>query len=65
VEERFFTAVQIGLGARPYTFKMGIGSFLGVKRPGLGVDHPTHLERKNKVELYLCYPSGPSWPVLG
>jgi len=65
MKERFSAPVQIGLGAYPYSFKMGIGSLPGVKRPGLGVDHTTHLERKAKVELYLCYPSGPSWPFLG
>jgi len=65
VEERFSATVQMGLGAHLYSFKMGIGSFPGAKRPGLGVDDPTHLERKSKVELYLCYPSGPSFPVLG
>jgi hypothetical protein len=42
-------------------------SFLGVKQPGLGVDHPppSSAEVKERVELYLYYPSGPSWPVLG
>ena len=27
----------------PASFIMGTGSFPGVKRPGLGVDHPPHL----------------------
>ena len=42
-------------------------SFPGVKRPGRGVDHPppSSAEVKEKVELYLYFPSGPSWPVLG
>jgi hypothetical protein len=42
-------------------------SFLGVKRPGCGVDHPlpSSAEVKERVELYLYSPSGPSWPVLG
>ena len=37
------------------------------ERPGRGVDHPTpsSAEVKERVELYLCFPSGPSWPVLG
>ena len=32
-----------------------------------GVDHPTRskAEVKERVELYLYSPSGPSWPVLG
>jgi hypothetical protein len=42
-------------------------SFLGVKRLGRGIDHPppSSAEVKERVELYLCSPSGPSWPVLG
>jgi len=39
----------------------------GVKRQGLGVDHPppSSAEIKEGVELYVCSPSGPSWSVLG
>jgi len=46
---------------------MGAGSFLYAKWPVLGVDHPTptSTEVKEKGELYLYSPSGPSWPVLG
>ena len=42
-------------------------SFWGVKRPGRGFDHPltSSTEVKERVELYLYSPSGPSWPVLG
>jgi len=45
---------------------MGTGSFPGVKRPGRAVDHPlpSSAEVKERVELYLYSPSGPSWPVL-
>jgi hypothetical protein len=41
--------------------------FLGIKRPGRGVDHPSpsSAEAKQRVELYLFSPSGFSWPVLG
>ena len=41
--------------------------FPGVKRPGRGVDHlpKSNTEVKERVELYLYCPSGPSWPVLG
>ena len=33
---------------------------------GRGVDHPTpsSAEVKERVDLYLCSPSGPSWPVV-
>ena len=39
----------------------------GVKRPGRDVDHPrpSSAEVKERVELYLYSPFGPSWPVLG
>jgi len=42
-------------------------SFPGVKRPGHGVDHPSpsSIEVKERVELRLYSPSGPSWPVYG
>jgi len=53
--------------AHPASYTMGTGSFVGVKRPGRGVDHPptSSAEVKERVELYLYFPSGPSWPVLG
>jgi len=40
---------------------MGTGSFLGVKRPGHGVDHPSasSAKVKERVEIYLYSPSGP------
>jgi len=45
---------------------LGIGFFPGVNLLGRGVDHPppSSAEVKDRVELYLSYPSGPSWPVL-
>jgi hypothetical protein len=41
-------------------------SFPGVKRQGRGVDHPppSSAEVKERVEIHLYSPSGPSWPVL-
>jgi len=41
--------------------------FRWVKRPGRGVDHPPppSADIKERVELYLHSPSGPSWTVLG
>jgi hypothetical protein len=46
---------------------MGAGFFLGVKRPRRGVDNPlpSSAKVKGRVKLYICSPSGPSWPVLG
>ena len=41
-------------------------SFPGVKRLKSGVNHPpqSSAEVKERVEPYVCFPSGPSWPVL-
>jgi len=30
-----------------------------------GLDTHINAEVKEGVELYLCFPSGPSWPVVG
>jgi hypothetical protein len=64
---RFSAPVQTGPGAHSASCTMGTGSFPGVKRPGHGVDHPppSSAKVKERVELYLYSPSGPSWPVLG
>jgi hypothetical protein len=37
---RFSAPVQTGPGAHPASCTKGTGSFLGVKRPGRGADHP-------------------------
>ena len=51
----------------PAFYTMGTGSSPGVKRPGRGVDRPplSSAEVKERVELYIYSPSGPSWPILG
>ena len=46
-------------------FYNGYWVFPGVKRPGRGADHPSSTEVEGRVELYICSPSGSSWPVLG
>jgi hypothetical protein len=42
-------------------------SSLGVEQPGGGTDHlpSPSTEVKERLELCLSSPSGPSWPVLG
>ena len=67
VGERFSAPIQTGLGAHPAYCTMRTGYFPGVKRPEHGVDHPPQSSAKveERVELYICFPSGPSWPVLG
>jgi hypothetical protein len=67
VGARFSAPVQTGPGAYPASCTMGTGSFPGVKRQRSGVDHPplSSAEVKERVQLYLYSPSGPSWPVLG
>ena len=64
---RFSAPVQTGPGARPDSYTMGTGSFSGVKRSGRGVDRlpQSSAKVKERVELYLYSPSGPSWPVIG
>ena len=64
---RFSTPVQTSPGAHSVSYTLGTGSFPGLKRPGRGADHPppTSAEVKERVELYLYTPSGPSWLVLG
>ena len=60
VEARFSAPIHIDPASHPV-------SLLGVKRPGRGVNHPppSRAEVKERVELYLSSPSGPSWPVVG
>jgi len=56
--ERFSTPVQTCPGAYPAPYTMS----RGVKWPGRGVDHPPpfNVSVKEKIELYLYSPSGPS-----
>ena len=63
----FSAPVQTGPGAYPASYTVGTASFPGVKRPGRDVDHPppSSVEVKERVELYLYSPSGPSWPFKG
>jgi hypothetical protein len=55
------------LGPAQPSVQCVLGLFSGVKRPGLGVDHPppSNAEAKERVPLYLYTPPGPLWPVIG
>jgi hypothetical protein len=56
---------QTGSGAHPASYTRGTGSFPEVKRLGRGVDRPppSSAEVKERIELHLHPPSGPSRPV--
>jgi len=57
VKARFSALVQTGSEAHPSSYTMGTGSFLGIKRPGRGVDHAPHLAtRLKKKESYTSTP---------
>jgi len=66
VGARFFAPLQKGPVAHPAYHIKGTGSLPDVKQPGHGIDHPPPLsvEVKERVEVYLYSPSGPSWLVL-
>jgi len=63
VGARFSTPIQTGPRAHPASCTMATR----VNRPGCGIDHPLPCSAKVKgrVELYLYFPSGSLWPVLG
>jgi hypothetical protein len=67
VGPRFSAPVQTVPGTHPVSYTVGTRSFPRVKRPGHGVGHPplSNAEVQGRVQLYICSPSGPSWPVLG
>ena len=64
---RISAPVQTGRVTHPASYIIGTMSFPGVKWPGRDVDQPptSSTEVERRVELYVCYPSLPSWPVLG
>ena len=53
--------------AHPASYTRGTAFFLGVQRPERGVHHPSpsSIEVKERVQLYICSPSEPSWLVTG
>jgi len=64
---RFSALINTSARTHQTSYTMGTGSFPEVKQTGRGGDHtsPPSTEVKERVELYLCSLSGPSWPVLG
>jgi hypothetical protein len=54
-------------GAHPALLYSGYRVFTGVKRPGRVSHHPppSSAEVEGRLELYIYFPSGISWPVLG
>jgi hypothetical protein len=50
VGARFSAPVQTGYGAHPASYTMATKTFLGVKQPGRGADHPRHLAPRLKKE---------------
>jgi len=64
---RFSRPVRTGPEAHPAFYTVDTGSFLGVEWLGHGVYHPppSSAEVKERVELYICSPSRPSWLLLG
>ena len=63
---RFFAPVQTDPGSHPPSYILGTGLFPGVMRMGRVVDHtpPSSAEVKEKVQVHLYSPFGPSWPIL-
>jgi hypothetical protein len=53
--------------AHPAFCTMSTGSFLGVKQPGHGADHPSPLsaEVENEQSYTSTPPLVPWWPVIG
>jgi len=67
MEARFSAPIQTGPGDHPDSYRMGTGSFPGVKRLGHGLEHPlpSNAEVKGRVQPYLYSTFVPSWPVQG
>ena len=62
-----YPPLQTDPGAHPASYTVDTRSFGGLKWPECGIDHPSpsSVEVKERVELYLYFPSGPWWPFLG
>jgi len=62
----FLHPSRLALGPTQPPIQWVLGLSQG-KQPEHGVDHPppSSAEVKDRVQIYLYSPSGPSWPVLG
>jgi hypothetical protein len=68
VEARFSSPVRIGRGANLTSYKIGAGSFPGLKRPGRSVSLPPPPSAEVKDEShkgYLYSLSGSAWQAIG
>ena len=66
MEMTFFAPAQTGLGAHPASCTMGTGSlYLGGGVVALTSHTQSSAKVKERLELCLYSPCGPSWPVLG
>ena len=67
VGAKFSAPVESVPRAYPASCTMGTGSFVRVKRPGRGADHPPQSKCRGHetVGIFLYSPSGPQWPVIG
>ena len=65
-EAKSSTPVQTGPGAHRLLYNRYRVTFPGLKRSGRGVDHAplSSAEVKERVELYISSPPGPSRPIL-
>jgi len=59
---RFSAPVHTSHGAHPASYRMGTGTFPGVKQPGGDVDGPPHLELRLKKEY--SYTTTPLWAFI-
>ena len=64
---RIFAPLQTGNRTHPPSYTIDTRFFPWAKQPGRGVDYlPSSCTQvKGTVKLYICSPSGPSWPIPG